>query len=153
MFSDPIWVISHYQVVCDSDSTLSTGPWYTLMVMIVSPQWDDLLPGETLVVLSSKFVIDQLSCLDRRMLLMGMYTFVHYISACTNHVTIALWEYSKVSVVLPSSSFVSIYVRARRNVELQVLLLIASLHFGSRHCIIGYEWTEHCCCVRDTQYH
>jgi hypothetical protein len=39
------------------------------------------------------------------MLLQGIFTFVHYISACTNHATVTLQEYSKVGVVLPLSPF------------------------------------------------
>jgi hypothetical protein len=39
------------------------------------------------------------------MLLLGIYTFVHYISACTNHLTMTLAEYCKVSVVLSFSPF------------------------------------------------
>ncbi len=50
-----------------------------------------------------------------------MYTFCSLISADTNHMTVTLWEYRKISVVLP---FVSIrcFMCARRHVELHVLL-------------------------------
>ena len=89
-----------------------------------------------------KFVIVQVSR-SYRLLVCGIITCFHYNSACTNYVTITLWEglVRSVRCCLWSPIFVS--VCNRRNAEHKFLLCYCITTLGGRHCIVGFEWIEH----------
>jgi hypothetical protein len=60
--------------------TLSLDLYVVCCSALLSPRRDDLLPHETLIVLLSKLVIDQVSCLDRLNVIAGYVYLLFTIS-------------------------------------------------------------------------
>jgi len=99
-----------------------------------------------------KFVIVQVSR-SYRLLVCGVITYINYISACTNHVTITLWEgIFRVSLVLPVVSF-CVCVCKSRNAECHFSLCCCITTWGCRHCIVGFWVNRTLMVVRDTSCH
>jgi hypothetical protein len=89
-----------------------------------------------------KSVIVQVSR-SYRLLFCGVITYMNYTSACTNYVTITLWEGILGSVwCCHLSPIVCVCAReGMSNIIASLLYCITTL--GGRHCIVGFQWIEH----------